>query len=185
MTIIKWMSYYSYSSSSGRTWGNLLTGWCWGCGRLCWSGMFTSSGLRKTWFTGKRNCGRLVDCGRADGGILFNVADCGFAYIYVHIYLLFILSFISFQTSIILIKSYWSGTANRRRRSNLIIANFTLIRVNVCREISFTVSQGHIRFVFSFSQVQWFIKIFVNEVILRAFLTVYVPTWWHANQMNL
>lgn len=130
--------------------------------------------------------GRLWTCWRWNTIQCSWLRTCIYLRIYIYIYI-YRLSYPShFKKIIILIKSYWwSGTANRCRGSNLIIANLTLIRMNVCWEISFTVSQGHIRFVFSFGQVQRFIKVFVNEVILRAFLAVYIPTWWHANQMNL
>lgn len=77
--------------------------------------------------------------------------------------------------------STWSRTANRCRRSNLIVTSLALVRVNVCREVSFAVSQGYIGFVLSFSQVQWFVKVLVDEMVLRTLFAIDVSTRRHAN----
>lgn len=79
----------------------------------------------------------------------------------------------------------WSRTANRRRGSDLIVTSFALVWVNVCGEKSFAISQGYVGLGLSFSQVQWFVEVLVDEMILRALLAVDVTARGHTNQMNL
>lgn len=52
-------------------------------------------------------------------------------------------------------------------------------------EISLAVSQGHVGLVLRLGQVQRFVEILVDEVILRALLAVDVAAGRHADQVDL
>lgn len=67
----------------------------------------------------------------------------------------------------------------------MVVPSITLVGIDISWEISLAVSESYIRFVVGFLLIQWFIEIFVYEMVLRTLFATDVTAGWHANQMNL
>lgn len=67
------------------------------------------------------------------------------------------------------------------RRSNLIVTDLSFVCINVRWIVSFAVPQGNIGLGLSFLEIQWFVQIFIDKMILRTFLTTDIAAGWHAD----
>lgn len=80
----------------------------------------------------------------------------------------------------------WSRTTHRSGcRSDLIVADLPLVRMDIGGVEPLAVPQSDIGLGLGLLQIQWLIQILVDEVILRALLTADVTAGWHADQMHL